>query len=316
MSGLELTTDPDGAYMIWLPIGRLAQPGRPETIRRGEHYVRMEGKETYRYATKTMATTRRSRRSSGPAGSPTRSTSFIPHQANIRIIESVAKGLDLPMDKMFVNVDRYGNTSAASVGIALAEAVDSGRVKVGDKIVLRRLRRRLHVAVRSPSSGLPIRSTAGAPRRVVPGRQRARAGRLGLGRSHAPAADGRPRGRAARAARRRRARRARARPQGGPRMIDLTGKSAVVTGGSRGIGRAIGLRLARQGADVCFSYRGNAAGGRGDRRRHRGARPPSAGGPGRRQRTRRPQTPWSRPPSRPMARSTSWSTTRASRATT
>ena len=61
---------------------------------------------------------------------------FIPHQANVRIIESVAKGLGLPMDKMFVNLDRYGNTSAASVGIALAEAVDSGRIKVGDKIVL------------------------------------------------------------------------------------------------------------------------------------------------------------------------------------
>ena len=54
----------------------------------------------------------------------------------MRIIESVAKGLGLPMEKMFVNVDRYGNTSAASVPIALAEAVDSGRIKVGDKIVL------------------------------------------------------------------------------------------------------------------------------------------------------------------------------------
>jgi len=61
---------------------------------------------------------------------------FIPHQANVRIIESVAKGLNLSMDKMFVNLDRYGNTSAASVGIALAEAVDFGRIKVGDKIVL------------------------------------------------------------------------------------------------------------------------------------------------------------------------------------
>jgi 3-hydroxy-3-methylglutaryl CoA synthase len=60
---------------------------------------------------------------------------FIPHQANIRIIESVAKGLGLPMDRMFVNLDRYGNTSAASVPIALAEAVDTGRVAVGDRIV-------------------------------------------------------------------------------------------------------------------------------------------------------------------------------------
>ena len=60
---------------------------------------------------------------------------FVPHQANIRIIEAVAKGLGLPMEKMFVNLDKYGNTSAASVPIALAEAVNEGRVKVGDKLV-------------------------------------------------------------------------------------------------------------------------------------------------------------------------------------
>jgi len=61
---------------------------------------------------------------------------FIPHQANIRIIEAVAKALGLPMERMFVNLDRFGNTSAASVPIALAEAVDSGRVQVGDRIVI------------------------------------------------------------------------------------------------------------------------------------------------------------------------------------
>ena len=61
---------------------------------------------------------------------------FIPHQANIRIIEAVAKGLDLPMDKMFVNLDRYGNTSAASVPIALAEAVNEGHVEIGDNVCI------------------------------------------------------------------------------------------------------------------------------------------------------------------------------------
>jgi hypothetical protein len=61
---------------------------------------------------------------------------FIPHQANIRIIEAVAKGLDLPMDKMFINLDKYGNTSAASVPIALAEAVNEGCVKVGDNVTI------------------------------------------------------------------------------------------------------------------------------------------------------------------------------------
>jgi 3-oxoacyl-[acyl-carrier-protein] synthase-3 len=135
MQGLEMTTDPDGAYMIWLPSGGSRSPSSGQTLARGEHYIRMEGRETYRYATKTMATT--ALRAIERAGwQPDEIDLFIPHQANVRIIESVAKGLGLPMDKMFVNLDRYGNTSAASVGIALAEAVDSGRIKVGDKIVL------------------------------------------------------------------------------------------------------------------------------------------------------------------------------------
>jgi 3-oxoacyl-[acyl-carrier-protein] synthase III len=133
--GVEMTTEPQGAYMIWLPAGGAKSPPSAETIARGEHYIRMEGKETYRFATRTLATTAlESIRRSGLE--PSDIDLFIPHQANIRIIEAVAKGLDLPMDKMFVNLDKYGNTSAASVPIALAEAVNEGRVKVGDRIVI------------------------------------------------------------------------------------------------------------------------------------------------------------------------------------
>jgi 3-oxoacyl-[acyl-carrier-protein] synthase-3 len=133
--GVEMTTEPRGAYMIWLPAGGSKAPPSAGTIARGEHYVRMEGRETYRFATKTMATTAlESIRRSGLE--PGDIDLFIPHQANVRIIEAVAKGLDLPMDKMFVNLDKYGNTSAASVPIALAEAVNEGRVKVGDNVTI------------------------------------------------------------------------------------------------------------------------------------------------------------------------------------
>jgi 3-oxoacyl-[acyl-carrier-protein] synthase-3 len=133
--GVEMTTEPQGAYMIWLPAGGSKSPPSADTIARGEHYVRMEGKETYRFATKTLASTAlESIRRSGLQ--PGDIDLFIPHQANIRIIEAVAKGLDLPMEKMFVNLDKYGNTSAASVPIALAEAVNEGRVKVGDNVVI------------------------------------------------------------------------------------------------------------------------------------------------------------------------------------
>ncbi len=133
--GVELTTEPQGAYMIWLPAGGAKSPPSAETIARGEHYIRMEGKETYRFATRTLASTAlESVRKSGLE--PDDISLFIPHQANIRIIDAVAKGLNLPMDKMFVNLDRYGNTSAASVPIAMAEAVNEGRVKVGDRITI------------------------------------------------------------------------------------------------------------------------------------------------------------------------------------
>jgi 3-oxoacyl-[acyl-carrier-protein] synthase III len=133
--GVELTTEPQGAYMIWLPAGGAKAPPTAGTISRGEHYVRMEGKETYRFATRTLATTAlESIRRSGVR--PDDVDLFIPHQANIRIIEAVAKGLGLPMSKMFVNLDRYGNTSAASVPIALAEAVNEGRVNVGDRVTI------------------------------------------------------------------------------------------------------------------------------------------------------------------------------------
>jgi len=133
--GIELTTEPSGAYMIWLPAGGAKAPPGVETVNRGEHFIRMEGRETYRFATRTLATTALA--AVEQAGLQASDIDlFIPHQANIRIIDAVAKGLGLPMERMFVNVDRYGNTSAASIPIALAEAVDSGRVKIGDHVVM------------------------------------------------------------------------------------------------------------------------------------------------------------------------------------
>ncbi len=120
--------------MIWLPAGGSKSPSSPETIARGEHKIRMEGRETYRFATRTLASTALA--AVAKAGWTQDDVDLIvPHQANIRIIEAVAKGLDLPLDRIYVNLDRYGNTSAASVPIALAEAVNEGRVKVGDRIV-------------------------------------------------------------------------------------------------------------------------------------------------------------------------------------
>ena len=211
--------------MIWLPAGGAKSPPSAETIARGEHYIRMEGKETYRFATRTAGVDGARRRSATAGLEPADIDLFIPHQANIRIIEAVAKGLDLPMDRMFVNLDRYGNTSAASVPIALAEAVNEGRVKVGDQIVHRRLRGRLHLG-RGDDRVDRRPGPRDRRRRRRPGRGRPRpaAGRLGFGRpdpggarrAHAPG----PARSTSRSTTSSRASPSRSQ-HGGPRMIDL-----------------------------------------------------------------------------------------------
>ena len=193
--GIEMTTEPQGAYMIWLPAGgaksaAVAGHDRP----RASTTSGWRASETYRFATRTMATT--ALESIRRAGlDPSDIDLFIPHQANIRIIEAVAKGLGLPMERMYVNLDRYGNTSAASVPIALAEAVNEGRVKVGDRIVI------VAFGAGFTSGAVTIEWTADPARgraghvAVDPEDVRVRlAGRLGLGRSH-PAGPGRAHGR-------------------------------------------------------------------------------------------------------------------------
>ena len=95
----------------------------------------MDGKEVFRFATRVMASA--TQEALDAAGLTLEQINWIiPHQANIRIIEAAARGLKLPMDKFVVNLDRYGNTSTASIPIAMVEALDKGQIKSGDKIVM------------------------------------------------------------------------------------------------------------------------------------------------------------------------------------
>jgi 3-oxoacyl-[acyl-carrier-protein] synthase-3 len=132
--GIELTTDPSGAYLIWLPAGGAARPATGATLAAGDHFMKMKGSETFKMAVRTLGSTATA--SVRRAGLELADIDLVvPHQANVRIIEALARSLDFPMQKVFVNVARYGNTSAASVPLALSEAVAAGRVKQGDRLL-------------------------------------------------------------------------------------------------------------------------------------------------------------------------------------
>lgn len=131
----DLGADGSGAETIEIPGGGSRHPADQETIDNHMHCLHMNGKETFRFAVKAMGST--VMKSLERAGLSKEDIDyFIPHQANIRIIQSAAKRLHLPMEKVFVNIEKYGNTSAASIPIALAEAQREGKLKKGEIIAL------------------------------------------------------------------------------------------------------------------------------------------------------------------------------------
>ena len=121
----------EGRHHLNLKAGGSRRPASYETVDRGDHYLRMNGPEVYKFAVQTMpkAAAEALRRAKLVADDI---DFVIPHQANLRIIHSVAIRLGVSMDKFFINVQRYGNTSAASIPVALYEAVEAGRVRTGD----------------------------------------------------------------------------------------------------------------------------------------------------------------------------------------
>ena len=128
-------SDGSGGDLLAIPGGGSRYPASEATIQDGKHYVQMEGKEVFRFATRVMASA--TREVLDCAGLTLDQVQWIvPHQANMRIIEAAARGLKLPMDRFIVNLERYGNTSTASVPIAMVEALEKGQIKPGDKIVM------------------------------------------------------------------------------------------------------------------------------------------------------------------------------------
>lgn len=130
-----LGADGSGGELLFIPAGGSAIPPSAETYQQGLHYLKMNGSEVYRFATRVMAEASES--VIKKAGLKVRDIKLIiPHQSNLRIIESAAKRMRLPLERFAINIQEYGNTSAASVPIALCEAVTAGRVQPGDNLVL------------------------------------------------------------------------------------------------------------------------------------------------------------------------------------
>jgi 3-oxoacyl-[acyl-carrier-protein] synthase-3 len=132
---LGFTLGSDGAKpeLLYLPAGGSKEPLTEEGLRAGRQYVQMQGSEVFKFATRVMGTAmEEALQDAGMSVSDM--DLFIPHQANLRIIESAAKRLGLSMDKVFVNIERYGNTSAAAVPIALCEAIEQGRIQPGSHV--------------------------------------------------------------------------------------------------------------------------------------------------------------------------------------
>ncbi|MGN6717508.1 MAG: beta-ketoacyl-ACP synthase III [Candidatus Binatia bacterium] len=127
----------DGSYVktLYVPAGGSLKPATPETVQRNEHTITMNGKEVFKIAVRSMEEI--SRQALIEADVQVSEVALvIPHQANRRIIVALAERLGIAMERVMVNLDKYGNTSAASIPVALDEAKRQGRIKPGDIVLL------------------------------------------------------------------------------------------------------------------------------------------------------------------------------------
>ena len=130
-----MRSDGNLAELLYRPSGGAAKPFCEEVLAERSHFVKMAGREVFKHAVRSMSD------AADRALDIARLTGndidiLIPHQANVRIIEATAKHAGISMDKVYVNVDRYGNTSSASIPIALDEAIETGRVREGSTVLL------------------------------------------------------------------------------------------------------------------------------------------------------------------------------------
>lgn len=132
---VSLGADGEQAELLILPAGGSRLPASQNTVAEGQHFLRMGGNETFKHAVRRMEAA--SKEAIERANLKAEDISWlVPHQANIRIIEALAKRFDVPMEKVFLTLSKYGNTSASSIGIALDELLRGHPLKTGENILL------------------------------------------------------------------------------------------------------------------------------------------------------------------------------------
>ena len=133
--GWDLGCDGSATGLLEIQAGGSRLPSTPETIAAGQQFIKMQGQEVFRRAVRAVVDSANValEHANVAAGDI---DWFIPHQANVRIIEAAANRLNIPMDRTIVNLDRFGNTSAASIPLAITEAADAGRITDGDLVLL------------------------------------------------------------------------------------------------------------------------------------------------------------------------------------
>jgi 3-oxoacyl-[acyl-carrier-protein] synthase-3 len=132
---VRMGSDGERGKLIYIPAGGSKEPASRRTVDERLHYMHMHGREVYKFAVTQMCAI--IEETCQDAGVKVDDLAVvIPHQSNLRIIESACDKAGVPMDKVVINIDRYGNTSAASVAVALHETIAAGRIKPGDLVLL------------------------------------------------------------------------------------------------------------------------------------------------------------------------------------
>jgi 3-oxoacyl-[acyl-carrier-protein] synthase-3 len=133
--GTKLYSEGGNAELLSIPAGGSALPTTTTTIANRQHFIKMKGREIFKVAVREMEDAVEEILEQH-ALTADQIACVIPHQANLRIIEALSKSLKIPLDRFFINLDHYGNTSGASIPLALDEARRSGRVRRGDTTLL------------------------------------------------------------------------------------------------------------------------------------------------------------------------------------